>query len=703
MEKNVFDQLLESYDSLKKRKLSIKIDEGKYRGNYNSLPDELKREVDAKLTQEFGANLNTPSRSLPVANKDKKFYNRVQAYIFGDPKSQVFPVKFNHKDTGKEVILVHSDGVIDYDRLSSYRNQLAADIASRHITANIPQETGAQQVGETAPPEQETPNQGVNNAIPAGFNSVPGEGAESKSMIDSIFNSNGDIDTPDHHLMEIHSNILTLCNQKSFFIVDSPLLSKGDDESYPLLKNFILMEFGMKLMSAFGLQLNPINKTYLQVPLDPKDLVTIIKTLENITKRCIKLHEGDFLEEDAIWVSNRIYFNDFGVWITDPLFLNYSLFIENNDGLFKLLIESFNHGYQEWCNQNSITASYMIKDYAADTNKQVSKYNNDPYSLDLILPNVGSNIVNLFKERVKDFDNTADIAHFVAAYNTNLAMVKQYVNTFLTGQIITTNQVLDFEQLLATKLPQFSDLIFLIKPLLQKNATLKNTNNRFLIYSQPRIIKIGEKPLNEIPMFTEIQSIDKTFSKIKLQRFSSTELRKQSLDLYKDYVQKVSSYIDLVELTNLNDLDLEDDYVVSFVRETIKSSYIINKIYNQINNPASPELAKKGRDYICQLFNELANDYTSCFIINTNELLNYSKTSLKLVELFSNKLSGSRIFISPCYYLITERYITEGLVKSKLCLYIDYNLRDKVSILQENLLTKFLISQEELLKSLIRS
>lgn len=663
-----YNALLESYNKLKKRELTIKVDEGKYKGAYLQLDDDGKRFIDARLVQEFGPNLNNPSKSLPLSNKDKKFFTRAQAYIFGDPKSK-FKVKFNHLETGKELTLVHSDGMLDWDRFRQYRNQLAIEYLKRQPVTSSPSEFALPDQNAQGEEEEITNPQGeLPPDLVAGNNLGMGQ---DQSMMDSFFNSEGEINTPEHHLQEVLANLVYIAKQKSFFLTDHPMLVKGDDESYPGLKNFLLMDFSFKLQSAFGLQLNPLNKTYLPQPYGEKDTTHIIKILETFLKKCIKFHEDGFLEEDAIWVGNHFYINEFGLWIVDPLLLNFNFFIDSKEGLFHLAAESFNYAYQEWANQQRITASYKIENIEFNNSRKVSKFNNDPYSLDLILPSVGTNISNLFRERVGGMNNDSDIAHFVLAFNNNLNVIKNYVSQFLTGQLITSNQVLDFEQLLATKIPEFSNVVNLISPMLKSSANLKNTQNRFYIYTQPRAIKIGEKTTKDLtPIFPELEIIDKAFLKIKLQRTNTTELRRESFETIKAYLRKSSLYQTLQFVLELDDIDLEDDYFVGYVREYLKAEYIINKINNSVKE-SKVSLLNNLIDYV-------VNDFTYSYIINSLELIEVNKKTLKFNTSIVNPLSHNRLYIHPGLYVVINKYIEQGTVKSKIEILLDYNHRDRV-------------------------
>ena len=123
-----------------------------------------------------------------------------------------------------------------------------------------------------------------------------------------------------------------------------------------------------KLNKSFGLMYDKTTETLLKVPVSEYDKEIAAKTFEKFVSVCSKFKDGTFNEEDAVWVSHHVVADKNGLWFKDPIRLDYGVAFDWNnsytqlkDKFFTNMVESYNRAYEEWSETKRTSPLFTIK------------------------------------------------------------------------------------------------------------------------------------------------------------------------------------------------------------------------------------------------------------------------------------------------------------------------------------------------------
>lgn len=179
-------------------------------------------------------------------------------------------------------------------------------------------------------------------------------------------------------LYKASNRIVSMAINKKLFSLPRSMTSPewmnpGPDGGYMQLQNLIVgpLPFSLesKINNATKIVNEPLFNMEITVPVSDSDKKLVCDIFHDFSERYNKLYNGTFNEYDASWVNQHIVNDKSGFWIKDPLLLNSGVSLSwrysNSDpqhGFFRYMILSYNKLYRQWAAEHNTPADKPILD-----------------------------------------------------------------------------------------------------------------------------------------------------------------------------------------------------------------------------------------------------------------------------------------------------------------------------------------------------
>lgn len=661
MKTNFFDELLESFDLLKKRK--FRIVEGK---NSPEAEQKAKHYIQLAISN---SGRDTYIVAIPELGSNAKIYI---------PKS------------GNKI------GKVVVDNVLSMYPMPVADSAGNPLRPAYFQFVGKfneilmkDQLGSQPNPMQAPPM----GQDPMGMGMVP---MGPPPAVEGLYKATG--------------KLVGMAQSKRLFslprsIASPNWMTPGPMEEYQELQNLVVgpLPFSLenKIMNATKIMKDPTFGAEMTMPISDEDKKLVADIFSEFIEKYNKLHMGTFNQNDSLWVKQRIINDKTGFWIRDPLLMpngiSLSWRFSNSDpqhSFFRYLILTYNKLYRQWAMDKKLQPTNTLLDINKSHFQDL-----DAYELGTIrgktaeeLSVISLMLYNGMKDEAKmrlgelarDYQGKIEQAYaMVAPYQEGLSAADATViNTLnmlkdldsvsdktIQPLLSIVNKIVWVEQygilkrkpfaanlLDSTVLGEVSDLQELYNPgelfnvLTQKhkfspeeatdlaksavlNIGLKtylkkrndiNLSDRSLHslltsiidykhepFVQKTCIDFGLNPIDVVAKTDKLQNISKLLntliSEINVPGYPQKSIEKSTLKLVMDKIWANSEFNDLATVMDLDKLDLKNKDSKKRVRALLESRLILAYLTKHSNDPS-------WRSYISLLF------YLNCGSLN-NQLL----------------------------------------------------------------------------------